>query len=245
MALLEITGLRKDFVRPDGERHRVIDVPEFRLAAGEQVALAGPSGTGKTTFLHLLAGILVADAGSIRLEGRELGSLAEAARDRLRASHIGYIFQTFNLLQGFTCLENVLLGMSFGPGADRARAEALLGRVGLGDRLHHRPRQLSTGQQQRVAVARALAHRPRLVLADEPTGNLDPENARLALRLIREICRENGAALLLVSHDPEVLATFDTVHSLEQINRASRPATARGAAGLAGPVRVPAEGGGR
>jgi ABC-type lipoprotein export system ATPase subunit len=141
--------------------------------------------------------------------------------DRARATHIGYIFQTFNLLQGHTCLENVLLGMAFGPGADTARAEELLRRVGLGDRLHHSPRQLSTGQQQRVAVARALANRPRLVLADEPTGNLDARNARESLRLIRETCAESGAALLLVSHDREVLAQFDERRELREINRAA------------------------
>jgi putative ABC transport system ATP-binding protein len=138
----------------------------------------------------------------------------------LRAGTIGYIFQTFNLLQGYTCLENVLLGMSFGPGADRTEAERLLGRVGLGARLGHYPRQLSSGQQQRVAVARALANRPRLVLADEPTGNLDARNARESMALIREVCAEVGAALLLVSHDPVVLAGFDRVERLEAINRA-------------------------
>ena len=147
-------------------------------------------------------------------------ALTESARDRLRATKIGYIFQTFNLLQGYTCLENVLLGMSFGPGVDREFAVTLLRRVGLGEKLKHFPRQLSTGQQQRVAVARALANRPKLVLADEPTGNLDHASARAALKLIREGCRENGAALLLVSHDREVLAQFDSVQELHQINRA-------------------------
>jgi ABC-type lipoprotein export system ATPase subunit len=139
----------------------------------------------------------------------------------LRATTIGYIFQTFNLLQGYTCLENILLGMSFGPGVDRAFALTLLERVGLSNRLKHYPRQLSTGQQQRVAVARALANRPKLVLADEPTGNLDHKNAREALTLIREACRENGAALLLVSHDREVLAQFDGAQDLARINRAA------------------------
>ena len=150
-----------------------------------------------------------------------MSALSESRRDRLRATTIGYIFQTFNLLQGYTCLENVLLGMSFGPGANRAFAQALLERVGLGSRLKHYPRQLSTGQQQRVAVARALANRPKLVLADEPTGNLDHKNAREALALIREGCRENGAALLLVSHDREVLQQFEIVHDLEKLNRAA------------------------
>jgi putative ABC transport system ATP-binding protein len=133
---------------------------------------------------------------------------------------MGYIFQTFNLLQGHTALENVELGMAFGHGVDRAQAVALLQRVGLGDKLGHYPRQLSTGQQQRVAVARALANRPKLVLADEPTGNLDRRNAREALQLIREVCRESGAALLLVSHDERVLAQFEQMQDFMMINRA-------------------------
>jgi putative ABC transport system ATP-binding protein len=221
MPLLEITQLRKSFVTPDGASHLVIDVPSFALDERAQVALSGESGSGKTTFLHLIAGILAPDTGGIRLDGREMSVLSEAQRDRLRATTVGYIFQTFNLLQGFTCMENVLLGMSFGPGADREFAAALLKRVGLSDKLNHLPRQLSTGQQQRVAVARALANRPKLVLADEPTGNLDHANARESLKLIREACRENGAALLLVSHDREVLAGFERVEELAKLNRAA------------------------
>ena len=220
--LLEIRDLRKSFVAPDGSRHEVVRIPEFRLEARSQMALSGESGTGKTTFLHLIAGILAPDSGSILFDGQNVALLSESERDRLRAGSIGYIFQTFNLLQGFTVLENVLLGMAFGPGADRSRAMKLLTRVGLADRIHHSPRQLSTGQQQRVAVARALANRPKLVLADEPTGNLDHSNARLALELIREACSENGAALLLVSHDREVLGAFETTASLGILNAASR-----------------------
>jgi putative ABC transport system ATP-binding protein len=221
MALLEIASLQKSYAGPDGRRVQVIDIPHFSLEARTQLGLAGPSGTGKTTFLNLIAGILTPDGGTVTLDGVALSALSEARRDRQRALSIGYIFQTFNLLQGFTVLENVLLGMSFGAGADRARAEALLQRVGLGSRLHHRPAQLSTGQQQRVAVARALAHRPKLVLADEPTGNLDPANAREALALIREACNENDAALLLVSHDPQILGGFERVASLAELNRAA------------------------
>jgi len=198
----------------------VVEVAEFSLGAGVQLALRGESGSGKTTFLHLIAGILAPDGGSLVLDGRDLARLGEGARDRLRAETIGYIFQTFNLLQGHTVLENVELGMAFGRGVDRARAAALLQRVGLGDKLGHFPRQLSTGQQQRVAVARALANHPKLVLADEPTGNLDPRNSREALALIREVCRENGAALLLVSHDEGVLASFDNVRNFSDLNRA-------------------------
>jgi putative ABC transport system ATP-binding protein len=223
MPLLEIRQLKKSFCSPDGEIHTVVDIESFDLAEKAQCALSGESGSGKTTFLHLIAGILKPDSGSILLAGREMSALSEPARDRLRATTVGYIFQTFNLLQGYTCLENVLLGMSFGPGVDREFAQHLLERVGLGQRLRHYPRQLSTGQQQRVAVARALANRPRLVLADEPTGNLDHKNAGEALALLREACAENGAALLIVSHDREVLAKFEHVHSLAKINRATAP----------------------
>jgi ABC-type lipoprotein export system ATPase subunit len=220
MALLAIQSLQKSFVLPEGGRKMIVDVPAFSLAAGQQLALRGESGSGKTTFLHLIAGILAADGGSIRLGDQDMARLGEPARDQLRARTIGYVFQTFNLLQGYTCLENVLLGMSFGPGADRARATAILQRVGLADRLHHYPRQLSTGQQQRVAVARAMANQPQLVLADEPTGNLDRRNATEALALIRETCRETGAALLLVSHDPGVLGAFEDVSEFGALNRA-------------------------
>ncbi len=220
MPILEITDLKKAFLSPEGLCHPVVDVAAFSLDEKAQVALEGESGSGKTTFLNLIAGILKPDAGRIMIAGKEMSALSEAARDRLRATSIGYIFQTFNLLQGYTCLENVLLGMSFGPGVDKPFAEKLLQRVGLGDRLNHRPRQLSTGQQQRVAVARALANKPKLVLADEPTGNLDHKNARESLTLIREACRENAAALLLVSHDREVLAQFTQVRRFADLNKA-------------------------
>jgi putative ABC transport system ATP-binding protein len=226
MPFLQITELKKTYAAPEGGRLPVVDVPRFTLEAGEQIALRGGSGSGKTTFLHLIAGVLTADAGVIQLGDVDMAALPESARDRLRAATIGYVFQTFNLLPGYSCLENVLLGMAFGGRAERGRAEALLRRVGLGDRLVHRPPQLSTGQQQRVAVARALANRPRLVLADEPTGNLDARNAREALALIRETCREAGAALLLVSHDEAVLAQFERVQDFAALNRA-RPVEVR------------------
>ncbi|MEE2946937.1 MAG: ABC transporter ATP-binding protein [Verrucomicrobiota bacterium] len=227
--LLNIENLQKSYETPDGSVQAVVDVPSFSLESGQETALCGTSGTGKTTFLNLIAGILEPDEGRIELDGCDMSGIHEAARDRLRARTIGYIFQTFNLLQGYSCIENVLLGMRFGPGADRHRAGALLERVGLGQRLNHLPRQLSTGQQQRVAVARALANRPKLVMADEPTGNLDPVSAAESLGLIRETCRENGAALLLVSHDREVLGQFDAVRDLAQINRAADwPSTKEG-----------------
>lgn len=218
--LLNIRDLRKTYASPDGTTHTVLDVPSFSLGEREQVAVRGESGSGKTTFLHCIAGILKPDSGNIELAGRDIGTLSEAGRDQVRARNMGYIFQTFNLLQGHTALENVLLGMAFGSGEDRPFAESMLQQVGLADRMNHLPRQLSTGQQQRVAVARALAGKPKLVLADEPTGNLDTLRSREALALIRDVCSRNQAALLLVSHDPEVLGQFSRVVDFLDINRA-------------------------
>ena len=220
MPLLAITDLQKAYVSPEGTQQRIVDVPHFEIEEGRQMALKGSSGTGKTTFLNLIAGILHADNGRIVIAGEEMTALSESGRDRLRASQIGYIFQTFNLLHGYTALENVMLGMMFGNGIDSGFAEYLLERVGLGDRMGYSPSQLSVGQQQRVAVARAVANRPRLVLADEPTGNLDYHHANEAIALIREICHENSAALLTVSHDAGVLALFEAATDFSQVNRA-------------------------
>src|SRR5579859_3505967 len=148
--LLQVSLLKKAFPAPEGGRKAIIDINDFSIGSGEQVAVRGESGSGKTTFLNLISGILAPDSGSIRIGADDMASLSESARDRLRGSAVGYIFQTFNLLQGYTCLENVLLGMTFGARPDRDRALALLDRVGLTHRLHHYPRQLSSGQQQRV-----------------------------------------------------------------------------------------------
>jgi len=222
MALLEIKNLQKSYPLPGGGRVKVLELQGFRMEPGDKVVIQGESGSGKTTFLHLIAGILRADAGSVSLAGKEVLILSESARDRLRATSIGYIFQTFNLLQGFTCLENVLLGMSFGPGIDECRARQLLKVVGLENRLNHYPRQLSVGQQQRVALARALANRPKLVLADEPTGNLDPANSRAAIELLQELCDADGAGLLVVSHDIKVMDSFSEKVSWARLNRVIR-----------------------
>lgn len=221
MALLKLTDLRKVYRSPDGEENVILDLESFALEEGEHVALAGASGSGKSTLLHLIAGILRPDGGEILFEGQDVSRLSESRRDRWRAERLGYVFQSFHLLPAYSALENVLLGMMFGPGPDRPRATQLLQRLGLGDRMHHRPPQLSIGQQQRVAVARALGPRPRLVLADEPTGSLDLHHAREALVLLRETCREQGAALLVVSHDPSVLADFERVVQLSDLQRAA------------------------
>jgi ABC-type lipoprotein export system ATPase subunit len=223
---VELRELKKQYVGPDGSVVPVIDVPKLHLDDGEQVALVGGSGTGKTTLLHLIAGILAADTGQVlfQSDGSEvdLSKLSEADRDVFRGRYIGYIFQTHHLLPGFTALENVLLGMSFtGRPSEPKWAHELLGAVGLSDRLNYKPAKLSVGQQQRVAVARALANRPRLVLADEPTGALDVRNAQQVLTLIRKLCTDAGATLVLVTHDPAISAQFPRVLSLAELNRAS------------------------
>jgi putative ABC transport system ATP-binding protein len=249
--------VKKQYVGPDGSIVPVIDVPEFSLADGEQVALIGTSGSGKTTLLHLIAGILAADSGNIVFDdspaggagagavldyksaqppihsGIDLMHLSEPQRDVFRGRYIGYIFQTHHLLPGFTAMENVLLGMTFtGRDHDPDWARNLLMKVGLADRLNYKPAKLSVGQQQRVAVARALANRPRLVLADEPTGALDVANAQQVLELIRQLCSEVGASLLLVSHDLNIARQLPRVLNLSEINRASTEARAKQVAGV-------------
>jgi putative ABC transport system ATP-binding protein len=231
MGLL-LTHLKKTYTGPDGSTVPVIDIAELYLPDGEQAALIGTSGSGKTTLLHIIAGILAPDSGGVVFgydpqkrnadAAVDLTRLTEAQRDVFRGRYIGYIFQTHHLLPGFTALENVLLGMSFtGRAHDRGWAQHLLEEVGLAERLHYRPQKLSVGQQQRVAVARALANRPRLVLADEPTGALDSANAQQVLALIRSLCTEVGASLLLVSHDLDIARQLPRVLSLSEINRAS------------------------
>jgi len=225
---LELVNLKKDYAAPDGSVVSVIDLEHLAIADGEQVALIGTSGSGKTTLLHMIAGIVAPDSGRIVYtlpEGAtDIATLSEARRDVFRGSHVGYIFQTHHLLGGFTALENVLLGMSFtGRKPDRAWARRLLDDVGLTPRADYKPEKLSVGQQQRVAVARALANRPKLVLADEPTGALDPATARQVLDLIRRLCHEINAALLLVTHDLDIAHELPRVLTLSEINRASRP----------------------
>jgi ABC-type lipoprotein export system ATPase subunit len=220
MKILEIKNLKKSYQSPEGVSQVIVDIASFSLNEKEQVALAGESGSGKTTFLNMIAGILSPDHGRIILNGQDISKISGVQRDLLRAESLGYIFQTFNLLQGYTALENVKLGMMFGRGVNTQYAMELLKRVGLGERFNYLPRQMSVGQQQRVAVARALANHPKLVIADEPTGHLDHRRAMESLALIRQICKEQGAALLLVSHDREVLAQFDKVEDLNKINQA-------------------------
>lgn len=222
-AAIIVRGLRKTYRCARGAEaaaaRPVIAIDKFTLAAGEQLALCGESGCGKSTFLQLVAGILTPDAGTISVADEAMAPAGERARDRLRARAIGQVFQTFNLLRGFSCLENLLLPMRFAGAVDEWRARELLVQMGVGDCGRRFPGELSVGQQQRVAIARALVNRPALVLADEPTANLDARHAALALSLLHDACAEHGAALLLVSHDERALAGFPAVRDFAELNR--------------------------
>lgn len=227
--MLVINKIRKAFRQPDGTETPILDVPEYRLAGGEQAVLIGPSGCGKTTLLHVIAGITRPDSGQVYIDGVELTKFSESARDRIRADKLGYVFQTFNLLPGFSALENVMLGMTFASNRSSGdRAKKLLDRVGLSHRLSSRPTTMSVGEQQRVAVARALANKPKLLLADEPTANVDPRNQQQIIDLIRETCREENIALIIVTHAMEVAKQFDRVDRLDELNQVV--ASARSAA---------------
>jgi len=216
---LHLRNVRKSYRQPDGTPVPVLGIESFSIDQAEQVALVGASGGGKTTLLNIISGILVPDSGDVIVDNNNVATMPEVVRDRFRASRIGIVFQTFNLLPGFTALENVLLGMSFsGQQVDRNFATSLLERVGLSHRLNNIPQRLSVGEQQRVAVARALANKPALLLADEPTANVDPENQQIVLDLICETCREHKVSLLMVTHDLNVAESLDRVDKLDSFN---------------------------
>ena len=225
---LQLTDVRKSYRQPDGAELPILDLPAFSVGEGEQVALQGPSGSGKTTLLNVITGITPVDSGRVLIAGHDTTGMPEAARDRFRAEFVGIVFQTFHLLPGFTALENVLLGMTFAGKTDRPLAESLLEGVGLSHRVHHRPGRLSVGEQQRVAVARALANRPALMLADEPTASVDLANQSRIVDLLRETCRQQGIALLVVTHSAEAAGMFERVEHLDQLNRVARTAGAAG-----------------
>jgi putative ABC transport system ATP-binding protein len=212
----------KSFPIADGRQLPVLDVEHLELAAASCMVITGRSGSGKTTLLNLVAGVSVPTGGTIVVHGTEITALPESQRDRFRSEQIGYVFQTFNLLPAFSALENVMLAMMFARTIprrqQRARASALLGRLGLGARLAHKPAQLSRGEQQRVAIARALANDPPLILADEPCSSLDASTAREVLAVFLAVCRGEGKALLIVSHDEVVLGTGDRLLDMADVN---------------------------
>ncbi len=184
---------------------------------GEKLGILGPSGSGKTSLLMLLAGLERASSGAISVAGQDLALLDEDARARFRLAHLGIVFQAFHLIPSMTALENVAVPLELAGRVDASQvAAAALERVGLGHRLGHRPSQLSGGEQQRVALARAFAPLPRLLLADEPTGNLDADTGRLVMDLLFGLCGEAGATLLLITHDPALAARCDRTLTLRQ-----------------------------
>ncbi len=219
--VVNISDLKFSY-RSGTESLEVLRIPEWELQDGGRVAISGPSGSGKTTLLNIVAGLLVPGEGRVEVCGERLDKMGEASRDRFRANHLGYIFQNFNLLQGFTALENVLLAETFSgkKAAGSALAKELLDRVGLSARMHHYPSQMSIGEQQRVAVARALANKPDLVLADEPTGSLDPKNSREVVKLLKETAAERGVGLMVVTHEREIAEAFEQQVLFLDVNKA-------------------------
>lgn len=227
--VLKVEGLGKDVPSLTGEsagdedgRLTILSGIDLGILAGESVAITGPSGSGKSTLLGLLAGLDEPSRGRVLLDGVDLGALDEDDRASLRAEKLGFVFQSFQLLPMFTALENVMLPLELAGRNDaRRRAADVLARVGLGERLQHTPLQLSGGEQQRVAIARAFAVGPSLLLADEPTGNLDSHTGERVIQLLFDLNREQGTTLVLVTHDRELAARCDRVLSLHDGRLAS------------------------
>jgi putative ABC transport system ATP-binding protein len=202
--MVRVAQLTKQVTTGDSTLTILRDV-SFSIAAGEAVAVVGASGSGKSTLLGLLAGLDTPTSGSVQVDGQDLFALDEDGRAALRAQMLGFVFQSFNLLPAMTALENVMLPLELAGAPDAAgAARELLGRVGLAARLTHYPKQLSGGEQQRVAIARAFVTKPALLLADEPTGNLDAATGAEIIKLMFELNREQGATLILVTHDAEL-----------------------------------------
>jgi len=215
--------LKKAFPLRGGPDLEVLDLEHLVLPAGSCTVLRGRSGSGKTTLLNLIAGVTAPTGGTVHVDDTDVFALSEARRDRFRAEHVGYVFQTFNLLAALSALENVMLAMMFADAVpqrlQRQRAADLLARLGLAERLAHRPAQLSRGEQQRVAIARALANRPPLVLADEPCASLDARTAGEVLAIFLAVCRQDQKTLLLVSHDEAAFGAADRVIDMAELNR--------------------------
>ena len=206
LTVVNVSGLSKR-VDNGGEPLTILHENSFSVAAGETVAIVGASGSGKSTLLGLLAGLDLPSSGSIELAGEPLGGLDEDARAVLRGRLLGFVFQSFQLLPSLNALENVMLPLELaGAGNARGEAESWLARVGLSHRLRHYPKHLSGGEQQRVALARAFAPKPQLILADEPTGNLDAATGHQIVELMFAINEERGTTLILVTHDEEIAA---------------------------------------
>ena len=226
--MIELRGVSKTV--PSGTGTLTILQPlELAIPGGRVVAITGASGSGKSTLLGLIAGLDAPSTGSILIDGVDITGLSEDALARLRGTKIGFVFQFFHLLPSLTAFENVLVPIEIAGGPDPAgRATALLAEVGLSRRGHHYPSQLSGGEQQRVAIARALANNPPILLADEPTGNLDSATGHHVIELLLQVHRSRGTTLVLVTHDPEIAAIADLSISLRDgrvVQQAERPVT--------------------
>ncbi len=224
--ILCVEGLRKSY-RSGTRELEVLTDCDLRVSVGERIAVIGQSGVGKSTLLHLLAGLDRPDRGSIRFRGRELRSLSEPDMAAFRGRYVGLVFQFYHLLPEFSALENVMMPLLIGGDASTAPAVAasLLADVGLADRAHHFPSELSGGERQRVAIARALARQPELLLADEPTGNLDHDNGMRVLDIFFHLHERHGNAMVLVTHNPELVTDFDRVLVMEPGGRLREHAT--------------------
>lgn len=215
---IRIDDLVQIYRTATADERPVLNIPNWEIAPGEQYLLRGVSGSGKTTLFNIMTGLLHPTKGGIWYDDLSLYSLSEAARDRFRARNIGYIFQNHFLLNAMTAIENVEMPMAFArkmPASQwRSRATDLLNQLGLSDRLHYRPAQLSTGQRMRVAVARALANEPNVLFADEPTASLDAESSEVVMNMVQESCRQRNAMLFVASHDPALTARFAKIADL-------------------------------
>jgi lipoprotein-releasing system ATP-binding protein len=215
---LQLEGVRRSF-RQGKDVLEVLRGADLDIRSGEIVALVGPSGAGKSTLLHIAGLLEKPDSGEVRLAGEAAGALGEGERTRLRRLHLGFVYQYHHLLPEFSAVENVILPQMI-AGASRAKAKTramdLLTRMGLAERAEHRPGQLSGGEQQRVAICRALANRPRVLLADEPTGNLDPHTADSVFQELVALVRGSGVAALIATHNPELAGRMDRIVRLEE-----------------------------
>ena len=224
--LLSIRGLRRTYVTSAGSLE-VLKGVDLDVRPGEVVGLIGPSGSGKSSLLHAAGLLERPDAGTIAIDGEDVGGLDERGRTRLRLAKIGFVYQFHHLMPEFDALDNAALPLRMGglkQAAARARASELLTTLGLGERLTHQPGQLSGGEQQRVAIARALANRPRLLLADEPTGNLDPATSQAVFAALHDLVRETGVGALIATHNMELAGHMDRVFALQDGHLEARAA---------------------
>lgn len=215
--VLECRNLSKSFIDGKSELH-VLSKINLELKQGAQVAIMGRSGSGKSTLLQLLGGLDIPTSGQVIINGKDILAMSETARAKWRNKSIGFIYQMHHLLPEFTALENIALPMLIGKRSTKTileQAKHLIKAVGLQDRSEHRPAQMSGGERQRIAIARSLAMRPEIILADEPTGNLDAESAELALELMQELNRERGTTFVVVTHDPDLAARMDCTYHLQ------------------------------